>query len=50
MRTLEKPDTSILNGTQIYQNDVRPHTALYGNTPAESKSTEKTVVDRDSER
>ena len=28
MRTLEKPDTPILTGTQIFHNYIRPHRAL----------------------
>jgi transposase-like protein len=35
MRTLEKPDTQILKGMQIYHNYVRPHEALNGRTPSE---------------
>ncbi len=35
MRTLEKPDTSILTGMQIYHNYVRPHEALEARTPAD---------------
>jgi hypothetical protein len=35
MRTLEKPDTAILTGMQIYHNYIRPHEALEGKTPAE---------------
>ncbi len=35
MRTLEKSDTPILSGMQIYHNYVRPHEALEGKTPAE---------------
>jgi len=35
MRTLEKTDTAILNGMQIYHNFVRPHEALKGKTTAE---------------
>ena len=35
MRTLEKADTPILAGMQIYHNYVRPHMALKGKTPAE---------------
>jgi transposase-like protein len=35
MRTLEKPDTPILKGIQIYHNFIRPHMALKGKTPAE---------------
>jgi hypothetical protein len=36
MRTLEKPDTAILSGMQIYHNFVRPHEALDGRTPSEA--------------
>ena len=36
MRTLEKPDTPILKGMQIYHNYVRPRMALDGKTPAEA--------------
>lgn len=36
MRTLEKPDTAILTGMQIYHNYVRPHEALKGKTPSEA--------------
>ncbi len=35
MRTLEKPDTAILKGMQIYPNYVRHHEALKGKTPSE---------------
>lgn len=35
MRTLEKPDTPILSGMQIFHNYIRPHQALEGKTPAE---------------
>ena len=35
MRTIERPDTSILTGMQIYHNYVRPHEALDGKTPAD---------------
>ena len=35
MRTLEKPDTPILTGMQIFHNYIRPHMALKGKTPAE---------------
>jgi transposase-like protein len=35
MRTLEKSDTPILAGMQIYHNYVRPHEGLKGKTPAE---------------
>jgi transposase-like protein/predicted nucleic acid-binding Zn finger protein len=36
MRTLERPDTAILSGMQIYHNYVRPHEALNGQTPSEA--------------
>ncbi len=36
MRTLEKADTPILTGMQIYHNYVRPHEALEGKTPSEA--------------
>ena len=36
MRTLEKPDTQILKGMQIYHNYVRPHEALNGRTPSDA--------------
>jgi hypothetical protein len=35
MRTLERPDTQILAGMQIYHNYIRPHEALDGKTPAD---------------
>ena len=35
MRTLERPDTEILRGMQIYHNYIRPHEALKGKTPSE---------------
>jgi transposase-like protein len=35
MRGLEKKDTSILKGEQIYHNYIRPHEALDGETPAD---------------
>jgi hypothetical protein len=35
MRTLEKPDTPILSGIQIFHNYKRPHEALNSKTPAE---------------
>jgi len=35
MRTLEKSDTPILSGIQIFHNYIRPHQALNGKTPAE---------------
>ena len=40
MRTLEKADTPILAGMQIYHNYVRPHEALKGKTPAEAAGIE----------
>jgi hypothetical protein len=36
MRTLERGDTPILNGMQIYHNYVRPHEGLKGKTPSEA--------------
>ncbi len=36
MRTLEKPDTAILSGMQIFHNYIRPHEALNGHTPSEA--------------
>jgi hypothetical protein len=36
MRTLEKRDTPILPGMQIYHNYVRPHEALDNRTPSEA--------------
>jgi len=35
MRTLEKPDTPILTGVQIFHNYIRPHEAMKGKTPAD---------------
>ncbi len=35
MRGLEKKDTPILTGYQLFHNYIRPHTALDGQTPAE---------------
>jgi hypothetical protein len=35
MRTLEKSDTPILTGYQLFHNYIRPHEALEGETPAE---------------
>ncbi len=35
MRGLERKDSPILAGYQIYHNYVRPHMALKGKTPAE---------------
>lgn len=36
MRGLMKVDTPILKGYQIYHNDLRPHEALNGKTPAQA--------------
>jgi putative transposase len=36
MRTLEKPDTPILDGMQIYHNFIQPHKGLKYRTPAEA--------------
>jgi putative transposase len=36
MRTLEKSDTPLLTGLQIFHNYIRPHMALKGKTPAEA--------------
>jgi hypothetical protein len=36
MRTLEKPDSPILAGYQLFHNYLRPHIALEGRTPAEA--------------
>jgi len=36
MRTLEKADTPILTGMQIFHNYVRPHEALKGKTPSDA--------------
>jgi hypothetical protein len=35
MRTLERKDTPILTGIQIFHNYIRPHMALKGKPPAE---------------
>jgi putative transposase len=40
MRGLEKTDTPILSGYQIYHNYVRPHEGLEGKTPAEAAGIE----------
>ena len=40
MRTLEKTDSPILKGMEIYHNYVRPHMALKGKTPAERAGIE----------
>jgi hypothetical protein len=36
MRGLEKKDTPILKGEQIYHNYIKPHEGLEGRTPAEA--------------
>ena len=36
MQTLEKSDTPILKGMEIYHNFIKPHMALKGRTPAEA--------------
>jgi transposase-like protein len=36
MRTLEKADTPILTGMQLFHNYVRPHEALKGKTPSDA--------------
>ncbi len=36
MRTLERADTPILTGMQLYHNYIRPHEALKGKTPSEA--------------
>jgi transposase-like protein len=36
MRTLEKADSPILEGYEIFHNYIRPHMALDGKTPAEA--------------
>ena len=36
MRTLEKMDTPILSGMQIFHKFVRPHEVLKGKTPSEA--------------
>jgi putative transposase len=36
MRGLQKTDSDILKGYQIYHNYVRPHEALDGKTPSEA--------------
>jgi transposase InsO family protein len=40
MRTLEKADSPLIAGMQIYHNYVRPHMALNGKTPAEAAGIE----------
>ena len=36
MRGLERKDSSILTGMQIYHNYIHPHEALNGRTPSEA--------------
>jgi hypothetical protein len=45
MRGLEKKDTPILTGYQLFHNYVRPHMALDGRMPAEAAGIE--VKDHD---
>jgi len=40
MRGLERKDSPILTGYQIFHNYVRPHMALKGKTPAEATGIE----------
>jgi transposase-like protein len=40
MRTLEKSDSPILEGYEIFHNYIRPHMALNGRTPAEAAGIE----------
>ena len=46
MRTLEKPDSPVLEGYQIYHNYVRPHMALNGRTPAEAAGIQVKGTDK----
>jgi len=46
MRTLEKPDTPILAGIQIFHNYIRPHMALDGRTPASAAGIEVQGTDK----
>ena len=54
MRTLEKGDSPILSGMQIFHNYVRPHMALKGKTPSEAAGNQgrrrEQVVNSNSER
>ena len=36
MRSIKKPNSSIIEGQRIYYNHIRPHQALNGKTPAEA--------------
>jgi transposase-like protein len=40
MRGIEKMDTPILKGIQLYHNYIKPHMALEGRTPAEMAGIE----------
>lgn len=40
MRTLEKSDTPIVSGIQIFHNYIKPHQGLKGKTPAEAAGIE----------
>jgi hypothetical protein len=40
MRTLEKPDSPVLECYEIYHNYIRPHMALKGKTLAEAAGIE----------
>jgi hypothetical protein len=40
MRTLERADTPILDGMQIYHNYIKPHKGLDYRTPAEAAGIE----------
>ena len=40
MRTLDKTDTPILDGMQIYHNFIRPHKGLAYRTPAQAAGIE----------
>jgi len=46
MRTLEKPDSPILEGYQIYHNYVRPHMALKGKKPSEAAGIQVKGMDK----
>jgi hypothetical protein len=46
MRTLEKSDSPILTGYQLFHNYVRPHTALKGKTPAEAAGIRVAGMDK----
>ena len=46
MRTLEKPNSPILEDYQIYHNYVRPHMALNGRAPAEAAGIQVKGMDK----